>query len=236
MRRSIGRLRRRLERLYADFLEEHIAEVAQHLRLAGGAVPPEKLVEYARAAGDRAFELFAWSDAARSYEAALQAMGASHRFSEADRAELHYKAGLACYRDLDAGPSLDHLQRAVEGFRAVGDSRRLADALFHEARHRLTQSAGSYGQLIDIGALDRALELLSDSDLELKGEALSMISQAHWMAREPAKAEEIAQQALAIGRSINRHRLCTGAGLASGLACIQSMRDQGSFGQLAREP
>jgi predicted ATPase len=66
-----------LERLYATNLEAHILELAHHLVRAGPAAEGE----YARRAGNQAVARFAWSDAARYYEAALAAAGVTGQLS-----------------------------------------------------------------------------------------------------------------------------------------------------------
>ena len=46
-----------------------------------------------------------------------------------DVAQLHYLAGFHTTRDLDIGPSLHHLQEAVDGFRKAGDVEGLVGSL-----------------------------------------------------------------------------------------------------------
>src|SRR5262249_16816121 len=120
---------RSLEHLYADNREEHLLEIAYHLVHAGSAAEAEKVVEYAHQAGDQAFSVCAWGEAARYYEAALSAATATDRFSAHDRAELHYLAGLAHFRDMDVGPCLDQYEKAIEAYRLTGDMRGLAQVL-----------------------------------------------------------------------------------------------------------
>jgi predicted ATPase len=79
-----------LQSLYADNLDAHILEIAHHLVRAGPVADTDTVVAYTRRAGDQAFAVFAWGEAAHYYEAALSAAESSSHFSLRDREELHY--------------------------------------------------------------------------------------------------------------------------------------------------
>ncbi|HET9476071.1 MAG TPA: AAA family ATPase, partial [Dehalococcoidia bacterium] len=96
-----------LEELYADLIDERIEVIAHHLLNSGDRADPAKVVEFCRAAGERALSLYAWRDAARYFEASVNAATLVD-LSTKDLAALHYAAGLAYYRDHDRGPCLDH--------------------------------------------------------------------------------------------------------------------------------
>ena len=78
-----------LERLYVDNVEAHVLEIAHHLVRAGPNAEADKVVQYARGAGDQALAVFAWGDAARYYEAALAAAKSAGYPATYDWAELH---------------------------------------------------------------------------------------------------------------------------------------------------
>ena len=91
------RIAQTLERLYFDRLDSYLPEIAHHSILAGPAASAQHVVAYAQQAGDNAFAMLAWGEAACYYEAALSATQSLPRFSVRDQAQLHYRAGLAHY-------------------------------------------------------------------------------------------------------------------------------------------
>lgn len=213
-----------LEKLYADSLDEQIETIAHHLLNSGGRADSEKVVEFSRRAGDHALSVFAWRDAARYYEAATKAAVSLPDFSQADLAALHYFAGFAYYRDLDTGPCLDHYERAIEGYRAIGDIRGLAQALVDHTRCRITQAAASYGTLPDVQQLEDLVGELRDKHSALQAQALGILSQVYWTARRPDRAEELARESLAIAQRLEDDRLQTQAYSSLALSQFQSMR------------
>ncbi len=218
-----GEIADTLERLYEDNIDEHIAEIAHHLVCAGAVADASKVVEYARGAADRALSVFAWGEAARYYEAALSASEKCDEFSVHDLAELHHKAGSAYHHDLDAGPSLDHYERAIEGFKESGDAGALAAAALDRARHLYTLDV-SYGESLDVRFLEDILQATDDGDQELRGRILYAMSQLHWMGRQTQKADELARQVIEIGHRIENDRLLVNAYGSLALACFQALR------------
>jgi tetratricopeptide (TPR) repeat protein len=214
---------RSLEHLYADKSEDHLLEIAHHLVHAGSAAEAEKIVEYARRAGDQAFSVCAWSEAAHYYEAALSAATATDRFSAHDRAELHYLTGLAHYRDMDAGPCLDHYEKAIEAYRLTGDMRGLAQVLKDKVYVYFTLASVPYGTLIDLGPLEETVEALGDTELGLRGHIWAVIAKAYWTARQPDQTEAAARRALEIGQHLEDDVLCADASVALALAYSQSL-------------
>ena len=59
-----------LEKLYGSRVEEHAAEVAHHLSMAGAAAPPERAAHYLEHAGRRALAALAFEDALRHFDEA----------------------------------------------------------------------------------------------------------------------------------------------------------------------
>ena len=106
-----------LQRLYAGAPDAHLLEIAHHLVRAGTAADENTLVDFARRAGAHAFRVFAWSEAAQYYEAALSAAESTGCLPVRDLADIHYWAGLAHFYDQDVGPCLHHYERAIEAYR-----------------------------------------------------------------------------------------------------------------------
>jgi class 3 adenylate cyclase/tetratricopeptide (TPR) repeat protein len=207
-----------LERLYGEGEDEHLLEIAHHLVRAGAAAPAEAVGACARRAGDRAFGMFAWGDAAHYYEAALAAGESTGRLAVADRASLHYSAGLAHYYNQDVGPCLHHYERAIEAYRATGDLPGLARALMEKTRTRFTLATVPLGVLVDIKPLEDILATLGDREPGLRGHVLAVMAEAYRNGRQAAQARHRAEQALEIGRQLGDDHLCAYAGFALGMA------------------
>ena len=62
-----------MERRYASRVEEHAAEVAEHFSQSTDPDDLEKAVHYGEVAAQRAMSVYAYSEAARHLEAAIQA-------------------------------------------------------------------------------------------------------------------------------------------------------------------
>lgn len=212
-----------LEHLYADSLDEHILEIAHHLVRAGAAAEVATVVHYARRASDQALAVFAWDEAAYYYEAALSAAESTGHLTVHERAELHYWAGLAHYWNQDVGPCLDHYEKAIAAYRLSGDVRGLAQALIGKTHTQLTLAAVPLGALADLQPLEDVLAALGDNESGLQGHILAIMAEAYRQARQPAKAQEIAQRALEIGRGLKDDRLCARASSALALAHINGL-------------
>ena len=212
-----------LEGLYAEGLEAHVLEIAHHLVRAGPAADADTVLRYARRAADQAFRVSAWGEAAHYYGAALSAGESSARLSTPDRAELHYLAGLAYYRDQDVGPCIDHYETAIAAYRQAGDVRGLARALMEKTRAHNTFASVPYGTLLDTRALEDTLAALGESEPGLRGGLLAVMSEVYRSAKQTDKAEDMARQALDIGQHIADDRLCAYANLALGLAQVQGL-------------
>jgi class 3 adenylate cyclase/tetratricopeptide (TPR) repeat protein len=213
-----------LEDLYAGSLQDHVIEIAHHLAAAGPAADVDKILRYARAAGDQAFSMFAWAEAARYYEAVLESHRTTERFAAADVADLHYRAGFARYRDMDVGPAVDHYESAITAYRAAGDVRGVAHVLIEITRTRFSLAAVSYGTLIDIAPLEDLLGEIGDDEPALRGRILAIMAEAYWHARRTDQATSAARRALEIGQRMHDAAVCTHAGVALGLAQMQTLQ------------
>lgn len=212
-----------LQRLYADDLDKHVLEIAHHLVKAGSVAGEDVVVRFARRAADQAFSVFAWSEAASYYEAALSATGSTPHLAAPDRADLHYRAGLAHYNDQDVGPCLHHYEKAIEIYRQVGDIRGLAQALMEKTRTHFTLATVPLGTLADIKPLEDVLVALGEREPGLRGHILAVIAEAYRNGRQAEKARTRAQEALEIGRRLEDDLLCAYASFALALAYINDL-------------
>jgi DNA-binding winged helix-turn-helix (wHTH) protein/tetratricopeptide (TPR) repeat protein len=212
-----------MERLYAGNIEGHLLEIAHHLVSAGSVAQREKVVTYARRAGDQACRIFAWREAAQYYEAALSMAEVTDCLSMPERAELHYRAGLAYHRDQDVGPCLEHYARAIESYRLLDDTSSLARVLIDRTETQYTLASVPLGALADLQPLEEGLEVLQEHEPQLCGRILAVLAQAYRNARQGARAQALAQRAFAIGQEQGDDDLCARAGAALGLGYMQSL-------------
>ena len=222
--------RQRLHALIADALsgpsergDEHVLEVAHHLIAAGPEADPERVIAVARRAGERAFAGAAFREAARFYQAALAAGGDRSRLSTLDRAELHYRAGLASFREQDVGPCLENYERAVAGFREADDFRGLARALMGRTRAYFTLASVGYGTLIDPQPLEQVAKRAEAEDPVLCGLVRAELAQVFWTACESEKAREMATRALETARQEGDDDLAAESHRALALVASQTM-------------
>jgi hypothetical protein len=82
-----------------------------------------------------------------------------------------------------------------------------------------------YGTLVDVAPLEEVLDALGDSEPGLRGRFSSILFGAYWVARQADQAEELAQQALALGQHLRDDRLCAMASFQLGLAQYAQYQD-----------
>ena len=197
-----------LDRLAPAEHERRVLEIAHHLIESGPLAEPARLLERARAAGEQASAMLAWADAARCFEAAADA-GERMGVSSAELGQLHFRAGVAHYRNMDAGPSRAHLERAIVHDRDAGDDRGAALAQLELARAELL--AGKFGTAVDVSALEEALASLADRDPGLAARVLAQLGEARWVRGDVHASADLARQALELGRTVTNHAACTRA-------------------------
>jgi tetratricopeptide (TPR) repeat protein len=215
-----------LEQLYAEHIDAHVLEIAHHLVLAGPVAEVEKVVQYGRQAGDQAFAVFAWGDAARYYEAALSASESTERLSAHDRAALHYRTGFAYYRDMDVGPSLDLYDKALHTYRLTDDLQGVAQVLIAKTRAYLTQASVPYGTLVDVQPLQDTYTAFGDRESQLRGQIAAIMAEAYWHARQTEAARQTARLALEIGQDCKDKWICSYACHVQALAATQTLHLQ----------
>ncbi len=211
-----------LEALYGDSRDRHVLEIAHHLVRAGSVADSATVVRYARLAGEQAFAMFAWGEAAYYYEAVLAAAEVPDLLSTHERAELHYWVGVAQDRNGDIGPCLNHYRRAIEAYRLTGDLQGLAQVLMQQTRVHYRNFV-SYGMWVDTQPLEEVFEAVGKSRPQLRGNIAAILSQSYWAARRTDRAEEMARHALEIGHQLLDDRLCTQASFALGLVQSQCL-------------
>ncbi|WP_089941203.1 ATP-binding protein [Candidatus Entotheonella palauensis] len=210
-----------LEEVYADTLDTHGLEIAHHLVAAGGWADARTTVHYARRAGDQAFTIYAWEEAVRYYEAAIQAAESIEGFSEKEQAALYYQAGCTHYWNQDAGSAQDRLDQASTIYRTLGDMCGLAHALIVQTQLGFMSALLPYGVLSPyVEPLNRVIDTLGDTEPSLRGHIMAVLAQAYRHARETERAIGVAQRALDLGLEVRDDYLCACAHDSLGLAYL----------------
>jgi class 3 adenylate cyclase len=234
----------RRQRLHADIAEglEHLAgrsaddqrlAIAHHLVCAGPAADPARVVAECMRAGELAGNRHSWTDAARFYEAALAAAEHDPRLlSDAARADLHFRAGFAHYRDQDAGSCLAQFEAAIAAARSANDLPSLARALLGRTRAHFTLVSVAYGTRIETDELQAVVEQVAEQDPLLAAFAWSEMAQVLWTAKRPREARAFAQRALAVGTRKKSAMLAAEAHRALSLISAQELDPQGALDHL----
>jgi DNA-binding CsgD family transcriptional regulator/tetratricopeptide (TPR) repeat protein len=212
-----------LEARYTERTDEQVGEIAHHMEAAGDAVEAERALAYARLAGDGAMRVFAWAEAARNYEMAVEASKRIAGFPRPEFSQLSLKAAFAYYRNLDVGPCLHHLDQAIPVFQETNDLQGLTAALALRTRCHLTQVSVAYGEMVDLASLEEIVDKVANDAPEIAGEALATISQAYWTGRRPAQAREAAVRALEMGERSGNASISARAESSLALSCLQSL-------------
>lgn len=225
LQRSLGETERRrthaeiadvLEDLYAGSPNEHALELGHHLLRASGDVSPGRLLRVARPAADQAFALCAWADAARFYEATLEA-GAS-QLAPPERGALHLRAGIAFDHDLANESCTRHYEDAATAFEAANDPVGLARATMYLARAHVTKGAIAETRLDDVAALEKLAERLAREHPVLQGLLLETVSEILWSLGRTESACAYAERALVIGHNLDDDALSHHASMGLALA------------------
>jgi DNA-binding SARP family transcriptional activator len=174
----------------------YAAELARHLRSAGGAHRTRARVWSARA-GRLAMRQVAYEEAARHFDAALEE--GLDAFNVTERGELFLDLATARARAGDAAQGREAAARAVELARAAGDPVALA-------RAALGTTAGGRGVSawiaddIRIDALDEAYDGLHD-DPELRVRVGGELALALYLPEQRARRQALAREAVDLAES-----------------------------------
>jgi class 3 adenylate cyclase len=147
-----------LEALYGDAAEEHADELAHHYGQAAAIGGPEKLVQYATAAGRLAASRHAYEEAVRYFKTAL--MAREDAPPDDEWADLKYRLGRSLSAVLEIRESLRCHREAFTYYADNGDIDRAVE---------VAESVGSYTPYLSATQwriLERALELVEPGSKE----------------------------------------------------------------------
>ena len=159
-----------LEAVYSDDLEPHLAELVPHFVMAAPVIGPDKAIDYARRAADRAATQLAYEEAARLYEMALALVDAG-----AVRCDLLLALGRARSRAGDTPAAKDTFRSAAEMAEAEGLADRLARAALGYGSGAIIWEVSRDDEYL-VPLLERALDALGDRDAPLRVRLLARLA------------------------------------------------------------
>ena len=205
MRRQRAHLRvaEAMERVYGTRIEQHAADVAQHLYQAGLGADPDKTVRFLPLAGDQSLEAGACDEALRQFTDALsiQEEGADRRKA----ADLHYKKGLALRSLGRIAEAVEALRPALEIFEELRDVEGIARTACDMADQTSWLPGGPRAAP---GVARRALAAVGESDAGARCLMLAVVARFSSLAGEPyAVARETLAEAEALAAVLKRPEL-----------------------------
>ena len=192
LHRSLGTA---FQDLFRDDLEPHLAEIAHHLAVAAPLGESERAVEFSVRAGDRSLGVFAYEDAARQYERAVELLG--HAPPSERRARIHLKLGDALSRAGNAEAARASFERAAAIAERASEAETFAlSALGYGAAEKVRAAYGGLALTVrmqsattGIAMLEEALAALPSDDGPLRARTLAMLAtELYWQAAAPAAA------------------------------------------------
>jgi tetratricopeptide (TPR) repeat protein len=194
----------------------HLSELAHHYYAALPAIDPDRVVEYARRAGDHAQSLLAHEEAARLYESALQALQLRSPVDRELERALLLGLGDALARSGDMPNARDAFLRAAALARATGAAEDLAAAALGYGG-RIVWARAS-GDPVVVSLLEESLAALGDEDTALRARVLARLAGALRDERDPARRFALGEQAVAMARRVGDAGALRGAVLSFALA------------------
>ncbi len=208
VRRVFGRRwpvsrRRRTHLRIADVLSTgdavaNILEIATHLKAAGPLADPVKQGGAAARAGERAYALSAWGEAARFYREALESQEYREGLSVLELAALTYRCGQALYRNLDISASLVAFLSAAQLYREAGNALGRADALVGWMRAQISHDLSAGARLVDSPEIKQFLDETDGTDRRARAHLEAQIAEVFFALQRP-EAKHYAARALAVG-------------------------------------
>ena len=188
-----------LEAFYGADPEPPLAELAHHFVQAAPGGDVAKAAAYARRAGDRALALFAYEEAIRHYEMALQMQDLGRPADTGERGELLLALGGARYSAGDVAAAREAFLRAAQIGRAIGAPELLARAALGFG---VVKTAG-VADASTVRLLEEALTALGDADSSLQVRAMSELSRE--LEFDPSsrhRCDALTREAVAMARRV----------------------------------
>jgi tetratricopeptide (TPR) repeat protein len=188
-----------IEQLHGAASSTHIGELAYHFARAAPLGETARACEYARRAGDRAMDAFAYEEAVMQYRRALDALAVGRQPDAALRCELLLRLGRAQARAGDYQSSKSTFLAAEEVARETGDAEQLARAAIGFGEPQVE------GGLVDrqlIALLEEAIQGLSPEDSALRARLLARLSLELTFSDEVTLRESLSLEAVEMARRV----------------------------------
>ncbi len=185
-----------LEALYGDEPGPHMAELAHHA-VAGSEF--HKGLQYARTAGDRAVALVAYEEAARHYQAALDA-GELAGLTDETRCELFLLLGEAEIRAGNGAAAKKAFLHAADIARRLGLRRELARAAAGYGGRHFWGRASEDDRLVPL--LEEGLAALGEEDVELQVRLLARLAGALRDEHSRDRRDKLSREAVELARQV----------------------------------
>ncbi len=203
-----------LERLYGTNIDAHLPDLAHHFYQAAPGGDVQKAIDYARRAGDRAFELLAYEEAASQYELAIQASDLQSAIDPRQQLSLVSALARAHTRADNPEPALAGAERAVGLADALGDPELVAQTSLEYAL--AVDRSALWGTGTAVPVLERAIAVNTDRGrTALLSRLLSALSTSSLrlgdLAADVQRRIALAEEARSIAEELGDPRALVGA-------------------------
>jgi tetratricopeptide (TPR) repeat protein len=190
-----------LESIHQLRPEPHLAELAHHFFEAAQGGDPEKALQYALRAGDRAAEQMAHEEAARYYEMGLQVLEGADPSAGTRVLDLLLKLSEAWWRAGEVEKAKDASLRAVEVARNLNAPEHFARAALGVAGH-----LPAFGAVISdenvIALFEETLKILPDRDSPVRARVMARLAEEHMLTESHERRWSLSCEAVDMARRI----------------------------------
>jgi hypothetical protein len=225
-----ARCARALGRAHAGDIDAHLAELAHHCFESGPTGAWLDAADFCARAGQRAFDLLAFDDAARHFERALIALDHGESVDDARRAELLWRLGAAQIGLGQARLGRETCERATVLAERAGRPDIFARAALAFGSELVP--ARTDPRLAEL--LETALRLDPGADPALRAQMMARLAAAQMPRLDRTGPLQLARDAVALARTLGDRRVLAQV-IGTGRSVMTSADDIGERTQLDRE-
>jgi class 3 adenylate cyclase len=179
-------------------LDPYVATLANHYRMAGAAADAEKTIDYSIRAGNAAYAVFAYEEAASHWQPALELMNEKGGEQTERRARILWLLGDEL---ISSGPkAVEYLEAAVPLYEELGDEQMVADVHSRLALYLSGPNLGARDVKRAMDHFQKAEALLAKQPESVRHASfyVTMTAACMW-ARRPVEGLAAARRAMDIG-------------------------------------
>jgi tetratricopeptide (TPR) repeat protein len=185
-----------MERLHAGALKERSADLSYHYHQAGG--DPEKIIEYANLAAERATVQTAYGEAVEQYQRALNTLEHQQPVDELRQCHILMSLGYAYGYVGDPSKAKEAFSKVTEIARKLPSPELFAEAVLGNSRF---WHMGGYVDPLLLKLMDEGLELLGEGDSAARASLLGQL--ASFLERTGDERRiALSEQAVAMARRV----------------------------------